>query len=72
MLVHATAAWKSAPAPLLLWPGEVCSTAFTGVLSAGPAPFCEEADADVDAELPDADLSSESPKSRECRVSVLL
>lgn len=62
----------SAPAPLLLWPGVVCSTAFTGVLNAVPAPSCEEADADVDAELLDAGLSSESPKSRECRVSVLL
>ena len=42
------------------------------MLSVVPAPPCEEADADDDAELPDADLSSESPKSRECRVSVLL
>lgn len=71
LLQHADMAGeiKGTPAPFLLWPGVVCSTSFTGLLNALPAPFC---DAEVDAVLPDADLSSESPKSWECRVSVLL
>lgn len=39
------------------------------MLNAVSAASC---DADVEAVLPEADLSSESPKSRECRESVLL
>lgn len=71
LLQHADMAGeiRSTPVPFLLKPGVVCSTSFTGLLNALPPPSC---DAEVDAMLPDADLSSESPKSWECRVSVLL
>ena len=47
-------------------------TAFTGVLSALLAPSCEALEGEVEAEPPEAGLSSESPKSPEDRESVLL